>query len=197
VKEWLVDKGCGYDLVCRADIEKVKKYIEEGNEMIFETAGGEVPARDVIPLFLPHLQQHIRPHVLDSTPNVLSVGARCQEMGWWFVWGSWSYAPYFLDATGRKIGLVAEGNIPYLKTSSPALASINKPIPMDANLHAVAEEAKRTNRRSRQMQHQRHLPLRRLLPQVSASPSVMRILLLTRFTSQLRRRKPQNTIAVA
>ena len=81
VKEWLLDTGCGYDLVCRADIEKIKKYIEKGKPITFDTAGGEVPARDVIPLFLPHMQQHIRPNVLDSTPNVLSVGARCQQMG--------------------------------------------------------------------------------------------------------------------
>ena len=50
MEEWLVDTGCGYDLVCRANIENIKKHIEEGREMVFETAGGEVPACEVIPL---------------------------------------------------------------------------------------------------------------------------------------------------
>ena len=83
------------------------------------------------PLFLPHMQQHIRPYVLDSIPNVLSVGARCQQMGWWLVWEPWSATPYFLDATGRKIELVADGNIPYLKTCTPAMAVARKPAPAE------------------------------------------------------------------
>ena len=43
-------------------------------------------------------------------------------MGWWFVWEPWSATPYFLDATGRKIELVTDGDVPYLKTSTPAMA---------------------------------------------------------------------------
>jgi hypothetical protein len=123
VEEWLIDTGCGYDLVCKADVQKVLKHVEEGEPVTFETAGGEVPARDVIPLFLPHMQQSIRPYVLNTTPNVLSVGARCQEFGWCFVWEPWSKTPYFRDPTGRKIDLVTEGNISYLKSSAPAMAS--------------------------------------------------------------------------
>ena len=26
VEEWLVDTGCGYDLVCKADVEKIKSH---------------------------------------------------------------------------------------------------------------------------------------------------------------------------
>ena len=113
--------------MCKAEVEKIKEYVEKWEVIMFDTAGGEVPACDVIPLFLPHMQQQIRPYVLDSTPNVLSVGARCQQMGWWFVWEPWRATPYFLDAAGRKIELVADGNIPYLKTSTPAMAVATQP----------------------------------------------------------------------
>ena len=135
--------------MCRADIEKIKRHIEEGKMIMFDTAGGEVPARDVIPLFLPHMQQHIRPYVLDSTPKVLSIGARCQQMGWWFVWEPWSNTPYFIDAAGRKIELVVEGNIPYLKTSTPAMASANKPVPADARVSVAQSNANLTAERAK------------------------------------------------
>jgi len=81
VKKWLVDTGCGHDLVCKAEVEKVIEYVEKGKTLVFDTAGGEVPACNVIPLFLAHMQQQVRPYILDSTTNVLSVGARCQQMG--------------------------------------------------------------------------------------------------------------------
>jgi hypothetical protein len=50
VEKWLIDTGCGYDLVCKNDIQKVLSRVEEGKPVTFETAGGDVPARDVISL---------------------------------------------------------------------------------------------------------------------------------------------------
>ena len=95
------------------------------------------------------MQQHIRPYVLDSTPNVLSVGARYQQMGWWFVWEPWSATPYFLDAAGRKIELVTDGNIPYLKTSTPAMAVATKSALIAAEVRVAQSDASLAAKRAR------------------------------------------------
>ena len=48
--------GCGFDLVSRSEVESIKDHItHSGKTTIFDTADGEVPARNVIPLFLPHM----------------------------------------------------------------------------------------------------------------------------------------------
>ena len=61
-----MDIGYGFDLVSRAEVDRVQDRIESASKtIIFDTAGGEVPAGDVTPLFLPHMQEEIRPYVLD------------------------------------------------------------------------------------------------------------------------------------
>ena len=73
---------------------KVKEHIVDiGRGVVFDTAGGEVPASRVVLLHISHTTQEIQPFVLGSPPNMLSVGQRCQRQGWRFCWEPFSSRP--------------------------------------------------------------------------------------------------------
>ena len=96
VKEWLIDTGCGHDLVSKDGVQMLKPYFRDASEkVVFDTAGGEAPADTVVPMYVPDIGEAIEPYILDSTPNVLSVGRRCQEFGWGFYWEPWPNRPKF------------------------------------------------------------------------------------------------------
>ncbi len=50
-----------------------------------DTANGEVQATQIAPMQIEALCENIEPLVLESTPDVLSVGRRCQKDGYRFV----------------------------------------------------------------------------------------------------------------
>jgi hypothetical protein len=83
------------------------------------------------------------PHVLESTPPVLSVGKRCMEMGYSFVWMN-NMNPYFIGPDGMIVELEIRGNIPYLKGGSelcqPKEASDTQHVPVAVHSHSVPGE---------------------------------------------------------
>ena len=52
-------------------------------------------------------------HVLDDTPSVLSLGKRCMEQGYTFVWPS-GREPYMINSEGDKIKMEVHDLIPYV-----------------------------------------------------------------------------------
>ena len=58
------------------------------------------------------LMEDIHPLALESTPAVLSVGKRCMEEGWTFIWNPWN--PLLISPSGKRIHLKVHGNVPYL-----------------------------------------------------------------------------------
>ena len=115
---------CGYDLVDKAEVANLKQFTKPAAEkVVFDIAGGEVDANLSVSMYIPDIQEMVEPYVLESPPNVLSVGRRCQGMGWGFYWRPWSAHPTFVDTNGRMIPLNTEGYIPYLNTTNTAIAS--------------------------------------------------------------------------
>ncbi len=87
--------------------------------MAFEAAGGIVTTDRGASVYMPELNETATPHVLDTgTPAVLSVGARCMEQGYSFIWMA-GEAPYFLKPDGSKVRLEVRHNIPYLRPGKP------------------------------------------------------------------------------
>ena len=78
------------------------------------TANGPSYA-DQIKINVPSLGIEADPYVLPSTPSVLSVGYRCMEQGFDFIWKA-CCRPYFRDKKGKKISLDVRDNVPYLKS---------------------------------------------------------------------------------
>ena len=92
------------------------------------------------------LQFHVDPlgedatgFVLPDTPWVLSVGLRCQKMGYGFHWFPYQ-TPYLTLPDGTRIDLEVDGGIPYLNMD--ASARENKiqgaPVTVEANDSCLA-----------------------------------------------------------
>ena len=56
------------------------------------------------------------PYILDETPAVLSVGVRCMEQGYSFVWPADS-KPYFIRPDHKVIELNVDGRVPVIESS--------------------------------------------------------------------------------
>ena len=111
---WLVDTGCGYDLVSKRKTGMIKRIVSKAKVPItFHTANGATRTENIASIHVRELDENIMPYVLDNTPPVLTVGYRCMEMGYTFVWPT-SQDPYFIRPDGMIIRLMVENYIPYL-----------------------------------------------------------------------------------
>ena len=53
VKMWLVDTGCGYDLVSKREVALMKRFVEKARRtIIFHTANGPTVTEDVANVYL-------------------------------------------------------------------------------------------------------------------------------------------------
>ena len=117
IKYWLADTGCGYDLVATKHVAKFTgKTKQSDNPIMFNTANGNTYATTDILLRVEELDEDVEPYVLDSTPAVLSVGRRCVDFGYAFHWPPGSHKPYFVTPRGKRIELVVQDYVPYVKT---------------------------------------------------------------------------------
>ena len=53
----------------------------------------------------------------------MSVGYRCQDLGFAFHWEPWSSTPYFVSAEGRRIDLAVANHVPFLEAKG-AVANV-------------------------------------------------------------------------
>ena len=82
------------------------------------TANGESSSSKQGKVFVPELGSKIDPYLVRSTPPVLSVGMRCIDQGYDFVWrGSRKENPYFRKPDGTKIEMVVDDYVPYIPSS--------------------------------------------------------------------------------
>ena len=66
IKLWLIDTGCGHDLVSRRELSAIKHMIRLAKDVIvLHTANGKAVARDTIDLFVKELGPTVEPYVLD------------------------------------------------------------------------------------------------------------------------------------
>ena len=79
------------------------------------TANGESSSLKQGKVYIPSLGKVVDPYLVESTPAVLSVGMRCVDDGYDFVWrGSKKQDPYFLKPNGERIYLKVNDYVPYL-----------------------------------------------------------------------------------
>ena len=89
---WMMDTGCGNDLVWRELIDKYIDIVKPAPvSMAFVTAAGETNANNVSPARPKAISSKFDAgkaplYILDSTPSVLSVGKRCVEGDYAFIW---------------------------------------------------------------------------------------------------------------
>ena len=114
--KWLMDTGCGSDLIGIDDIPKFnleKMLTQCTSEIQLHTANGITTVQNEVILQVKNLREEVTALVLDSTPPVLSIGKRCMDLGWAFHWEPYS-KPWIVTPDGCRIELQVYGNVPYL-----------------------------------------------------------------------------------
>ena len=94
--------------------------------MATDTCNGQVRTNETVGLQADELQEQIKPYLLDSTPDVLSIGRRCVKYGYGFQWDPFSVRPFFVNPAGDKIPMEVLDYVPYLadhcnKSNAPEL----------------------------------------------------------------------------
>ena len=80
------------------------------------TANGSTEASEVADVKLSALPDPVHPYVLDHTPAVLSVGTRCVDQGYSFVWPA-NGKPILVRPDDKVVQLKIEGHVPILDDS--------------------------------------------------------------------------------
>ena len=111
---WMMDAGCGHDLVPkRATRGCHVEMLDEDHSAHFQTANGDVTTDECAWLWCEELGQRIKPFILNQTPRVLSIGKRCMEMGYSFIWKA-GEEPILYTPSKKVVPLRVVQNIPYL-----------------------------------------------------------------------------------
>ena len=109
---WLVDTGCPMDLVGLGDLKAPDRaLIAKGGHT--HTANRATRAAGRVDADVGNLDEVIEAHVLESTPSIISVGKRCMDMGYSFVWTA-GCKPTLTCPSGRTVTLDVINNVPYL-----------------------------------------------------------------------------------
>ena len=112
--KFIMDTGCARDLVSRKTAFKAGVAIVPGDGGInFMTANGVTASSDKAVYKSKTFGRSVRAHVLESTPAVLSIGARCMQEGYSFIWPA-SSVPFMVNKNGDRIDLFVEDDIPYV-----------------------------------------------------------------------------------
>ena len=80
------------------------------------TANGSTEASEVADVKLSALPDPVHPYVLDHTPAVLSVGTRCVDQGYNFVWPA-NGKPILVRPNDKVVQLKIYGHVPVLDDS--------------------------------------------------------------------------------
>ena len=110
---WLVDTGCGYDLASKREVALMKTFVEKAKHTItFHTANGPTVTEDVADVYVQELDENITLYIYNNIPPVLTVGYRCMEMGYTFIWPT-GQNPFFIRHDGMIVHLAVENYMPY------------------------------------------------------------------------------------
>ena len=121
---WVADTGCGYDLISMDDVPvRFRKLAEMADHTYsFYSATGDTAASKTIPIQSRALGETVKPLILKSTPAVLSIGMRCNDLGYWFEWQPFQL-PRLWKPDGTEIPLTVRGNVPYIPETVAGLAA--------------------------------------------------------------------------
>ncbi|CAE7497332.1 NaCP60E, partial [Symbiodinium natans] len=112
--EWIGDTGSAQDLIAERDLQHLKAY-ESEQPINIMTANGPSSADKQCDVDVPSIAISAKPYVLPDTPSVLSIGQRCMEQGFDFIWRACT-RPYLKTPEGERVFLDVRDNVPFLKS---------------------------------------------------------------------------------
>ena len=120
--DWIADTGSAQDLVNDSELPDDYGYYSD-NPIRMITANGESSSSKQGRVFVPKLGK-TDPYLVRSSPPVISVGMRCVEDGYDFVWrGSKGEPPYMVKPNGERIELVVRDYVPYFANKSKTIST--------------------------------------------------------------------------
>ncbi len=113
--KWILDTGCGQDLVGISAALAFRSYLKRVTPYPFATANGTSSADKVLPITVAAFDHATaEPYVMQDSPAVLSVGMRVMHQGYCFIWLTGMY-PCMILPNKKIIPLDIDGDIPYYK----------------------------------------------------------------------------------
>eukprot|EP00435_Cladocopium_sp_Y103_P013926 s811_g3.t1 len=112
-KKFIMDSGSGHDLISIKKIDRMDLSTYDDEVVNFHTANGVTSSTKRSDIEFKAFDEPAQMHVLDDTPSVLSMGKRCLDLGYSFVWPS-GKDPYMIDCNGNIIEMTVKDYIPYM-----------------------------------------------------------------------------------
>ena len=111
--KWLGDTGTDLDIGENYSVVEQGKVREAEDTLTLSTANGPVTTSIAVDTHLPGLMEGFSPYVLKSSPPALSIGQRCMEEGYDFVWGK-DNKPLLVRPDGQIVEFKMNSRVPYL-----------------------------------------------------------------------------------
>ena len=112
---WLVDSGSEQDLLSRKvmDAAGAENPRRAPHTISLITASGSTEASEVADVQMKQLLEPCTPYLLDECPAVLSVGIKCLDQGYSFVWPA-NGTPILVRPDEKIVQLRVDGHVPVL-----------------------------------------------------------------------------------
>ena len=112
-RRFIMDSGSGHDLISSTRVDRMDIDTYQSDKVNFHTANGITSTSTMVDLDFDTFNEPAKAHVLEDTPSVLSLGKRCMEQGYTFVWPT-GREPYMINSEGDKIKMEVHDLIPYV-----------------------------------------------------------------------------------
>ena len=116
-RKFIMDSGSGHDLISRKKAIRMELDMHPCDPVTFHTANGTTTADFAVEIDLGTIKETAKVQVLDDTPSVFSMGKRCMNEGYTFVWPP-GQTPFMIDKNGMRINMVVRDLIPYIYLGS-------------------------------------------------------------------------------
>ena len=101
-RRFILDSGSGHDLISARKAERMNLKQRTCDPIMFHTANGSTATQTEAEIDLGTFDMTSHAYVLDDTPSVMSLGKRCMEEGYSFVWPS-GKMPFMITKDGERI----------------------------------------------------------------------------------------------
>ena len=101
---WLIDTGSPFDIIDESMIASEMHLADTSKCYGVQAAGGETATFGTIPMHVTALGETINVNIMQSSPNVLSLGRRIVEGGYSFHWVCGS-SPFLTLPNGNSVEL--------------------------------------------------------------------------------------------
>ena len=108
-----MDSGSGHDLISAKKIDRMDLPTYDDTVVNFHTANGVTSSTKRSDIKFEAFDEPAQAHILEDTPSVMSMGKRCVDLGYSFIWPS-GKTPYMIDPNGDIIEMTVRDYIPYI-----------------------------------------------------------------------------------